>query len=211
VEQLDHTKFRGIGQERLCCPIQVFGIANKADVWYTQYQSRITRRISAAASPKVSNSFHTILNHAISREVAMGKILCATRGGEASYRTQDAAIALAKECGDELLFLFVVDTHFLDRAGHAVRPDVVAEEMSHMGEFLLAMAQERAQRHSVAATYLLRRGEFRDELKATACEEGVDLVVLGQPAGTGSAFAPADLEAFAAEIESETGVDTRII
>jgi hypothetical protein len=141
----------------------------------------------------------------------MGKILCATRGGEASYRTQDAAIVLAKERGDELLFLFVVDTHFLDRAGRAVRPDVVAEEMSHMGEFLLAMAQERAQEQGVAADYLLRRGEFRNELKAAAYGEGVALVVLGQPAGTGSAFAPADLEAFAAEIESETGVETRII
>ncbi|HIQ01546.1 MAG TPA: hypothetical protein EYH30_05385, partial [Anaerolineales bacterium] len=45
----------------------------------------------------------------------MGKILCATRGGEASYRTQDAAIALARERGDSLIFLYVVDTHFLDR------------------------------------------------------------------------------------------------
>ena len=141
----------------------------------------------------------------------MGKILCATRGGEASYRTQDAAIILAKERSDELLFLFVVDTHFLDRAGRAVRPDVVAEEMNRMGEFLLAMAQERAQSHGVAATYLLRRGEFRDELKAAACEEGVALVVLGHPAGTGSAFVTADLEAFAAEIEAETGVEAVIV
>ena len=141
----------------------------------------------------------------------MGKILCATRGGEASYHTQDAAIALAKERGDELLFIFVVDTRFLDKAGRAVRPDVVAEEMSRMGEFLLAMAQERAQKQGVAADYLLRRGEFRDELKAAACEEGVDLVVLGQPERTGAAFVPAALEAFAAEIESETGVETRII
>ena len=141
----------------------------------------------------------------------MGKILCATRGGEASYRTQDAAIALAKERDDELLFLFVVDTHFLDKGRRAVRLDVVAEELSHMGEFLLAMAQERAQRHGVAATYLLRHGEFRDELKAAAREEGVALVVLGQPAGTGSAFVPTDLEAFAAEIEAETSVEARIV
>ena len=141
----------------------------------------------------------------------MGKILCATRGGEASYRTQDAAIALAKERGDELLFLFVVDTHFLDKAGRAVRPDVVAEEMSHMGEFLLAMAQERAQKQGVAADYVLRRGKLRDELKAAAREEGVALVVLGKPGGKGRAFVPADLEAFAAEIEAEAGVEAVIV
>ncbi len=141
----------------------------------------------------------------------MSRILCATRGGEASYRTQDAAIALAKECGDELLFLFVVDTRFLDKARRAVRPDVVAEEMSHMGEFLLAMAQERAQKQGVAAAYVLRRGKLRDELKAAAREEGVGFVVLGQPERTGAAFVPAALEAFANEIEAETGVEARII
>ena len=141
----------------------------------------------------------------------MGKILCGTRGGEASYDTQDAAIALAKERGDELLFLFVVDVRFLGKTARAVRPDVVAEEMSRMGEFLLAMAQERAQEQGVAADYLLRRGEFRGELKAAASEEGVALVVLGQPGGKGSAFVPADLEAFAAEIEAETGVEAVIV
>ena len=141
----------------------------------------------------------------------MGEILCATRGGEASYRTQDVAIALAKERGDELLFLFVVHIGFLDKMERAVRPDVVVEEMSHMGEFLLAMAQERAQKQGVTANYVLRRGVLRDELKAAARAEGVDLVVLGQPADVGSAFVPADLEAFAAEIEAETGVATHIV
>jgi nucleotide-binding universal stress UspA family protein len=141
----------------------------------------------------------------------MGTILCATRGGEASYRTQDAAIALAQERGDELLFLYVVDIGFLDKTERAVRPDVVTAEMEKMGEFLLAMAQERAQKQGVAASYVLRHGDLRRELKAAARDEVVDLVVLGQPAGTGSAFVSADLEAFAAEIGAETGVETRII
>jgi len=141
----------------------------------------------------------------------MGTILCATRGGEASYRAQDAAIALAKERGDKLLFLFVVDTHFLDKTERAVRPDVVTAEMEKMGEFLLAMAQERAQKQGVEASYVLCHGALRDELKAAACKEAIDLVVLGQPAGTGSAFVPADLETFVAEIEAETGVKACII
>ncbi len=141
----------------------------------------------------------------------MGKILCATRGGEASYRTQDAAIALAQERGDELVFLYVADVKFLGKTARAVRPDVVMAEMEKMGEFLLAVAQERAQQQGVAASYVLRHGELRDELKAAAREEEVDLVVLGRPAGTGSAFVPADLEAFAAEIKAETGTSVRIL
>lgn len=141
----------------------------------------------------------------------MGKILCATRGGKASYRTQDAAIALAKERGDELLFLFVVDTHFLDKTERAVRPDVVAGEMSHMGEFLLAIAQKRAAEQGVAADTIWRRGKVREELKKAAHEEGASLVVLGRPAGEASVFKLASLEAFAAEIEAETGAETRIV
>jgi nucleotide-binding universal stress UspA family protein len=141
----------------------------------------------------------------------MGKILCATRGGEASYRTQDAAIALAQEQGDELLFLYVVDIEFLSKTARAVRPDVVMTEMEHMGEFLLAMAQERAESQGVPASFILRHGDLREELKAAARLPEVTTVVLGKPAGTESAFVPASLEAFVAEIEAETGTPVRVL
>ena len=141
----------------------------------------------------------------------MGKILCATRGGEASYRTQDAAIALAQERGDELLFLYVVDIGFLDKTASAVRPDVVATELENLGQFLLLMAEERAQKHHVRAGHILRRGDLRKELKAAAQLPDVTLVVLGRPAGEESAFVPAGLAKFASEIESETGTPVRIV
>lgn len=141
----------------------------------------------------------------------MGKLLCATRGGEASYRNQDAAAALAKQRGDELLFLFVVDVKFLNKTARAVRPDVMLAEMEKMGEFLLVMAQERAQKQGVAADYCLRQGNFRQELKKAAVELEVALVLLGRPVGKESAFAMEELESFAAEIERETGVETRVI
>lgn len=140
----------------------------------------------------------------------MSKILCATRGGEASYRTQDAAIALAKERGDTLFFLYVVDLHFLDKTAGAGVVDV-EQELTKMGEFLLLMAQERAAEQGVAADTICREGRLREELKNAAREEGASLVVLGRPAGEESVFKLANLEAFAAEIENETGVETRII
>jgi nucleotide-binding universal stress UspA family protein len=140
----------------------------------------------------------------------MGKILCATRGGEASYRTQDAAIALAKERGDTLLFLCVVDLHFLDKTTGAGVVDVESE-MIGMGEFLLLMARERAAEQGVEAELVCREGEVREELKKAAREEGVSLVVLGRPAGAESVFELGNLETFAAEIEAETEVETRIL
>jgi nucleotide-binding universal stress UspA family protein len=143
----------------------------------------------------------------------MAKILCATRGGEASYRTQDAAIALAKERGDELLFLYVVDIEFLKKTARAVRPDVVTSEIEKMGEFLLEMAQERAEKQDVTADYVLRYGNLRHELVAAAGDEELDvaLVVLGKPSGEESAFALAGLEKLVAKIETETGAEARIV
>ncbi len=140
----------------------------------------------------------------------MGRILCATRGGEASRRTQDKAIALAREQGDELIFLYVVDIHFLDKTAAPIVVDV-ENEVAKMGEFLLLMAQERAAQQGVTATAIVRKGEVRDELKKAALEENVSLVVLGRPAGDDSVFQLASLQNYAAEIEAETGIETRII
>lgn len=141
----------------------------------------------------------------------MSKILCPTRGGAASYRTQDAAIELALERGLPLVFFYVVDTHFLDRTYRAVRPDLMEAEMERMGEFLLAMAQERARERGVEAEMRIRHGEFRDELVAAVREEAASVVLLGQPAGDESAFVPASLQALADQIAEETGAEVRIV
>jgi nucleotide-binding universal stress UspA family protein len=140
----------------------------------------------------------------------MGKILCATRGGEDSYRTQDKAIALAKERGDELVFLYVVDLAFLNKGAAPIVVDIKGS-MDKVGEFLLVMAQERAREQGVTATYILREGEVRNEIKAAAREEEVDLVVLGQPCGENRIFALEGLRACADEIKAETGAEVLII
>jgi nucleotide-binding universal stress UspA family protein len=141
----------------------------------------------------------------------VGKILCPTRGGEASYCTQDAAIALAKERGDELVFLYIVDTSFLGRTSRAVRPDVVADEMARMGEFLLTMAQDRAAVQGVKADFLIRRGDFREELTKVIEEEGADTLILGEPAGEESAFQLDTLQELATEVVEGTSCRAEIV
>lgn len=140
----------------------------------------------------------------------MGTILCATRGGEASHRTQDAAIALAKERGDELCFLYVVDLRFLDKTAAPIVVDVESE-LVKMGEFLLAIACERAAAQGVQAEMCVRRGPFLEALESAALEEGADAIAFGQPAGPESAFSLADLERLTARIEADTGIKTYII
>jgi nucleotide-binding universal stress UspA family protein len=140
----------------------------------------------------------------------MGKILCATRGGEASVRNQNAAIQRAKEGGDELYFFFVVDVEFLAHADYALRSDVVTSEMEKMAHFLMAMAVERAGKQSVKADYIIRHGHFGEELRATVKEQNVSLIILGMPGGEESAFKVSGLQSFAEEVHKDTGVEVWI-
>jgi nucleotide-binding universal stress UspA family protein len=140
----------------------------------------------------------------------MGNILCATRGGEASYRTQDAAVALAKERDDILIFLYVVDIHFLDKTAAPIVVDV-ENEVVKMGEFLLLMAQERAAAQGITAQAVVRQGQLRAELIAAAKELGADLVVLGRPRGGKAIFDEAALQLFAALLQVETGAEVCIV
>lgn len=140
----------------------------------------------------------------------MGIILCATRGGDPSSKTEQAAIELAKEHGDVLLFLYIVDLHFLDKTAAPIVVDV-EDELSDMGEFLLLMAKERAEQQGVQTKTSVRKGSVRKEIKRIAKEEGATYVVLGKPAGTESAFEIDSLQKFAEEIEKETGARVVIV
>lgn len=140
----------------------------------------------------------------------MGKILCATRGGKASYRTQDAAIALAREQGHELIFLFVADISFLNQTAAPLVVDVESR-LAKMGQFLLTIAQERAREQGLEAQIAVRRGKLRAELVAAARELDASLIVLGRPLDREAVFDDTALEALATGLQAVTGVEVRIL
>jgi len=140
----------------------------------------------------------------------MGTILCATRGGEAAVKNQQAAISRAKEKKDSLIFFYVVDVEFMAHADYALRSDVVTEEMDKMGDFLMALAVERAVKAGVEATSVLKHGNFAEQLKETAVEIKATLIVLGKPEDEASSFALAGLQGLAQSIQEETGIDVWI-
>ncbi|MEA1978950.1 MAG: universal stress protein [Chloroflexota bacterium] len=140
----------------------------------------------------------------------MGMILCATRGGEASYPTQDAVIALAKEQGDELAFLYVADMSFLNQTAAPVVVDVESR-LEKLGEFQLVMAQERAAEQDIIAQAIVRTGQLRAELVAVAEEIGATLIVMGGSLGPDAAFENSALQVFATDLQTETGVEVRIL
>lgn len=135
----------------------------------------------------------------------MGKILCATRGGEASLETQDAAIGKAQETGDELIFLYVYDVEFLAHAKYTLRSDVVTNEMGRMAEFLMTMAVERATEQGINARYTIRQGTFADELAVVAREEEATLIILGRPEEE-NVFKIEHLRELAEKVQAQTGV-----
>lgn len=112
----------------------------------------------------------------------MGAILCPTRGGEASYATQDYAITLARERSHPLIFLYVSDVRFLFK-GSGAAVGALEETLDDMGEFLLTMALDRAQAQGVSAEYVLKHGSFRNALEDSIGEFNVDTVILGAPTG----------------------------
>jgi len=140
----------------------------------------------------------------------MGIILCATRGGEESQRTQDAAIELARQRGDTLIYLYVADPSFLDRIAAPVVVDVEGE-LERMGRFQLALACEQASAQGVDVQGVVRHGHLQTELVSAARELGATLIVLGTPRGEASVFDEEALLSFAARIRKETGVEVCVV
>ena len=137
-------------------------------------------------------------------------ILCATRGGKESYPNQDRAIAIAKERGAEVLFLYITNVEFL---GLTAAPKLIdiETEMEEMGEFLLAMAQERAENASVKALTLVQRGQFHDVLIDVIEEHQIETVILGSSAGGSGVISSEYIQELVNEISYRTGVEFIVV
>lgn len=138
------------------------------------------------------------------------KILCLTRGGEASYPNQDGAIAIAKDLDEELLFLYISSVQFLD---YSAAPKVVdiESELDEMGEFLLVMAQERARKAGVMADILVRRGNFNEVLKDVIREYPIEMVILGSSTGDTGVITEEYISEITEEISREYDVEFIIL
>ena len=108
-------------------------------------------------------------------------ILCPTRGGPGSYKNQDKAIEIAAERGCKLVFLYVSGIAF---SRHLISPIVlqnIQDDLEDMGEFLLAMAQERAEKQNVVADTMIKQGVFSKALLESISELDVSTLIVGSP------------------------------
>ena len=136
----------------------------------------------------------------------MKTILFPTRGGLSSRANQDRAIALAKEHNARLIFFHVTDIRFLNHMASPLLIDI-EKEMEEMATFMLAMAQERAEKAGIKANYIVGHGIFRQALKKVIREQEISLTLLGAPQGQTGLTTLDFLQELAQELLTETGVE----
>jgi hypothetical protein len=136
----------------------------------------------------------------------MTNILCPTRGGKESHPNQDFAINLAKERNAEMLFLYVSEIRFLNRTGPPIVVDI-EKEMDELGDFLLSMAQERAEKTGVLAKTTVRRGIFSKVLREVIVEKKIGTVILGSAPEEAGIVTYERLQELSEELSEELDVE----
>lgn len=113
----------------------------------------------------------------------MPGIVCAIRGGPASKPTISTAIKLALTEDQPIYFLFIVNLDFLLMTSSS-RVQIVSQEMSEMGEFILLTAQAKAESAGAKAIGVVRHGKVQEQIILQCEEIGAEYVVLGMPRTT---------------------------
>lgn len=142
----------------------------------------------------------------------MQPIVCATQGGEASRRTQERAIDLAKEQGAELIFLYVVDPTFVGPVDDSL-VEVLKDEMARLGRALLRIAQGRAHKRGLTAQAVVIHGRLQQSIKDYLRQVGASTLVIGTPrtSEVSQSFILKGIQRFAQSVRQETDVEVVIV
>jgi len=142
----------------------------------------------------------------------MGPIVCATRGSEASRRTQERAIALAQEQKTTLIFLYIVDPTFIKPANKTLT-DVVMDELEQLGRGLLCLAQSRAREQGLQANIAILRGVIQPTMENFLREVKASTVIIGAPQRSSAApvFNSDAITRLVQQIHDTTGAEVIIV
>lgn len=140
----------------------------------------------------------------------MSVIVCATRGGEGSRAVQLRAVEKASSEDHKLIFLYVVDVQVVGEFDENLQKAVSAE-FHWLGQSLLHIARQRAERAGINAEIAIRDGAVKEEIERFLRESGASLLMLGTPRGTSPAFGDDTIEQFAKAIEEDVGVPVELV
>ncbi len=144
--------------------------------------------------------------------VLMGPIVCAMRGGEVSRRTQERAIALARERETPLIFFFVADTGFAGRTSEPLS-EALDDELARLGRTMLYIARARAREQGISAHAVVRHGTVSEVMEDFLREVDASLLVMGTPQENSGhqSFKPGEISEFAERVHAATGVEVLVI
>ena len=142
----------------------------------------------------------------------MGRIVCATRGGEAGRHTQEYAITLAKERGAALDFLSVFDPSSTGQLNKELTAAVIAEQR-WLGRALLGIARARAKKEGVDAGSEVRCGPVLQTIEGYLKQVDASTLVIGEPRVNAALamFQPTRVRDFADQVAEDTGVEVIVV
>ncbi|MBN1485021.1 MAG: universal stress protein [Chloroflexia bacterium] len=143
----------------------------------------------------------------------MRPIVCATRGGEASRRTQQKAIDLAKKYNVSLIWLYVANPSVISPANEAMQR-ALEDELKRLGRALLSIAKSRAEAQGVQTEVtVLCCSDIPNTISDYLRQVDASMLVIGAPraAGTTQVFGPEEIEGFAQVIQEESGVEVVLV
>lgn len=121
------------------------------------------------------------------------------------------AIRRAQESGEPLIFLYVVDANIISEYDEDLMAAVHAE-FHWLGQVLLRVARQRAERAGVEAEISLREGEVKVEIERFLRENKASCLILGAPRlTTPDVFGDDAIEQFAEVIHKDTGVPVDVV
>jgi nucleotide-binding universal stress UspA family protein len=138
-------------------------------------------------------------------------ILYPTRAGDSAHHNQDRAIAMARERKASLLLLYVSNVRFLDHLAGPAKVYLVEAELDELGEFMLAMVKDRAEKAGVQAEMVIRHGEFRQALMELIAEREITAAILGRPTHDTAITTLDYISEVARSLAAESGLEVFII
>jgi len=144
---------------------------------------------------------------------AYRKIVCATRGGKASKRTEERAIEIAKITGSKLIFLHVVNTDldFLKSSTGKIVIDTVLDDLRECGRLILSMAQDKATKTGVSAKVEMVEGIISEQIEDFLKKhKDINLLVMGCTTEEGKSSVGKARE-LAERIRKDLGIDVLLL
>jgi len=141
------------------------------------------------------------------------KIVCGVTASAHSQKAALEAARLAREEKAELVYVYAVDTAFLEKGSTgSLTQDVVAKSLETLGKHILDHASRLAAAQGVSPKSVLRRGRVLEVLKQVLAEEGADLLVIGHEKRTVfERYLFRGVEDHAGELKAQTGTDVKIV